>query len=77
MQHPLNAVNFFNTRLTIGIKHALYELTALGGTCSLDPERGRRIRRGIRRIKRRRRVGVSGKTRWTLKRSERKWRKVL
>ena len=38
-------------------------------TCSLDPDGGRRIRKGIRR--RRSRVGSSGKTWWTEKWKER------
>ena len=48
---------------------------AVSGTCSLDPEGGRRIRRGIKR--RRSRVGVREKHGGLKSKSERKWRKDL
>ena len=48
---------------------------AISGICSLDPEDGRRIRKGIRR--RRSRVGVREKHGGLKSESERKWRKDL
>ena len=48
---------------------------AIGGICSLDPEGGRRIRKGIGR--RRSRVGVQEKHGKLKSESERKWRKDL
>ena len=50
-------------------------MIVVGGTCSLDPEGGRRIRKGIRR--RRSRVRRSGKTRWTKKRKQKEMEKGL
>ena len=47
----------------------------VNGTCSLDPEGSRRIRKGIRR--RRSRVGVREKHGGLKSESERKWRKDL
>ena len=44
-------------------RYCIVWFMVIDGTCSLDPEGGRRIRKDIRR--RRSRVGGSGKTRWT------------
>ena len=76
--HPLNAVNFFNARLTLGItkkkETRIVWFTVVNGTCSLYPEGSRRIRKGIRR---RSRVGGSRKTRWTEKRKRKEMEKGL
>ena len=79
-QHPLNTVIFFNARLTLGIgkkkETGIVWFTAVDGTCSLDPEGGRKIRKGIRGRRRSRTDGLE-KHGGLKSESERKWRKDL